>query len=218
MRAHGVKEVLKKHLDTSIGDVYEFGLFIGVSLKLIQSWLIEFDWTPQKIWGFDSFTGFPHSDRWEQPERDKYRIGEHFPGSGKGWNATPMLRCATVEEAVEKLRSMVDPRFDMEFVVGYFNESLPKLDVSKMRPAAYLDIDVDLYCSTMDLMTWMLDNKLIVPGTIIYYDDWGSTTGVAGESRAHRELCAEYKMKCQLLHQTNRVQDTHRVFKILSIG
>jgi hypothetical protein len=65
-----------------------------------------------------------------------------------------------------------------------------------MRPALYVDIDCDLYVSTYQALDWLFSSKLIVPGTLIGYDDWCLTTlGTAGESRAHIEIARKYKVK-----------------------
>ena len=50
-----------------------------------------------------------------------------------------------------------------------------------------------------------MENKLIVPGTIIGYDDWGGTpdfdTFKYGESRAHKEIIDEWGIKMTKLLQ-----------------
>jgi hypothetical protein len=38
----------------------------------------------------------------------------------------------------------------------------------------------------------MIENKLIIPGTIIRYDDYMASNEQFGECRAHAELCAKY--------------------------
>ena len=83
-----------------------------------------------------------------------------------------------------------------------------------MRPALYVDIDTDIYVSTYQALDWLCANKLLVPGSIIGYDDfkWGlnlskkgaKTKGAAqvvdGEARAHDEvLVKKYGLKMDKL-------------------
>ena len=50
-----------------------------------------------------------------------------------------------------------------------------------------------------------MENNLIVPGTLIGYDDWGGTPGFEefkdGESRAHKEIVDEWGIKMTKLYQ-----------------
>ena len=82
-------------------------------------------------------------------------------------------------------------------IVGFFSESLNKCPVEKMKPASWVDIDVDLYSSTIEAMTFMMDNKLIIPGTLLYYDDWKGFS--CGEGRAHQEISVKYGLKTKHL-------------------
>ena len=51
-----------------------------------------------------------------------------------------------------------------------------------LRPnlALLIDVDVDLYISCMQCMDWMFANGLIVPGTVVYYDDVSIVKADAG--------------------------------------
>ena len=59
------------------------------------------------------------------------------------------------------------------------------------RPALYVDIDVDLYSSTYQALEWLAQFGLLVPGTIIGYDDW-VTGGENGEQRAHKDILEKF--------------------------
>ena len=63
-----------------------------------------------------------------------------------------------------------------------------------MRPALYVEIDCDLYSSTSLALEWLLANRLIVPGTLLGYDDLVSG-GRGGEARAHREMVARHGLR-----------------------
>ena len=57
----------------------------------------------------------------------------------------------------------------IKLVPGRYDESLkPGLATTLgMRPAAYVDIDCDLYVSTISALDWLYASRLIVPGTLI---------------------------------------------------
>ena len=81
----------------------------------------------------------------------------------------------------------------VEFVRGFFNESFAEATFRLLpfRPARYVDIDVDLYSSTIQVLEWLLTSGILVPGTVIYYDDWLSG-GHQGNQRAHQETFAKF--------------------------
>ena len=57
---------------------------------------------------------------------------------------------------------------------GFYSESLTPTLVQElgMKPAAYIDIDCDLYISSKQALAYMFEQKLAVPGTLIGYDDF----------------------------------------------
>jgi hypothetical protein len=65
--------------------------------------------------------------------------------------------------------------------------------------ACYIDIECDIYESTYCALDFIFKNRLAAPGCLIGYDDWSGTVplkeGLAGESKAHQEICAKYKIK-----------------------
>jgi hypothetical protein len=99
----------------------------------------------------------------------------------------------------------------IHLVAGLYNRTLTPALVKQyaMRPAAYVDIDCDLFGSSMAALTWLLKSRLIVPGTLIAYDDWWTVpcvrqhsdpTGLSrgrlpsadGEWRAHMEMARRF--------------------------
>ena len=63
-----------------------------------------------------------------------------------------------------------------KLIKGFYNDSLregPRLAWRLgMRPALLVDIDCDLYTSSKQALTFMLESGLLVPGTFVYYDDF----------------------------------------------
>ena len=81
-------------------------------------------------------------------------------------------------------------------VPGYFNESLRAAALARAaRPALYVDVNVDLYLSAKQALAFLAENRLLVPGTLVAYDDFFDTAWlVDGETQAHAEIAAEYKV------------------------
>ena len=72
-----------------------------------------------------------------------------------------------------------------------------------MQPALLIDVDVDLYISCMQCMEWMLTHKLIVAGTVVYYDDVSVVKAEGGgELRAHDELTLKWHVEWRKLHDS----------------
>ena len=113
---------------------------------------------------------------------------------------------------------------EVVMVPGYYEDSLNRelIDLVKLQPASYVDIDVDLYSSTITVLDFMFSNALIIPGTVIGYDDWGGARGfnwnLAGESRAHKEMCDKWGVKCKDLYQMgNAYPHVAKVFQVVEI-
>lgn len=181
-------EMFKNYIKS--GDVYQFGVYSGVSIRNILCKYRQFNLI-NNVWGFDSFCGLPL----ETKENIAYEV----------WNEGEFSSCDYLDvnnpiEAANILKNQIQkeyPEYPLEMIVGFYNETLKSCDVSKMKPASWVDIDVDLYSSTIDVLEFMITNKLIVPGTLFYYDDWKDTS--FGEGRAHEEICEKYNIQMQHL-------------------
>ena len=62
---------------------------------------------------------------------------------------------------------------EVHFVRGFYNESLRPHLIQKLRmmPPLIVDLDCDLYVSSMPALRFLLDSKLLVPGVYLYMDD-----------------------------------------------
>ena len=86
------------------------------------------------------------------------------------------------------------------FVQGFYNESLPNLRAhlrSRMQPAMLVDLDCDLYESTIQAMEFLLAHRLLVQGTVVYFDDWRKSG--EGMKKAHRELSRRHRIRWKVL-------------------
>jgi hypothetical protein len=107
-------------------------------------------------------------------------------------------------------------------VKGWFDEVLiPSLTTRlQLKPALFVEIDVDLYISTKQLLEFMTENHLIAEGTILYYDDWGEVDEyTGGESLAHQQWTEKYGVECERLcdtgFHTGRMRQT--IFRVKEV-
>lgn len=166
------------------GDIYQFGVFAGASLRRLRG---RFPHT--HIWGFDSFEGLPDDPAERFPQLNFREGAYRFPAS----------RMHELTRELGRQRTTL--------IRGFFSASLtPQLrrEHPRMRPAVYIDVDADLYRSTLEALTWMLEQKLAVAGTLVGYDDWWaspcSRNGEelhpldTGEGRAHLEVALRHNV------------------------
>ena len=77
----------------------------------------------------------------------------------------------------------------------------------------------DLYISTYQALDWLFHHRLARRGTLISYDDWFNVPLGNGESLAHEEIAAKYKVKFQYLPHHECVHFRRLVwFRVLSVG
>jgi len=164
----------------------EFGVASGKSLNAQTRWIHNAN-PDQKfnVHGFDTFTGLPedwvHTDgRLVLSKGDFYSGGE-----------TPAI----------------DPdnyaRNNIVFWTGLFSDTIPKyLAQDNSSPIAFLHIDCDLYSSTVTVLHSL--NHLIVPGTIIRFDEWvywWDEENNDHEARAFYEWVEEYNRDYRFFKQ-----------------
>lgn len=180
---------------------YEFGVFSGKSMIEMLDVFSNLNINLSDVYGFDSFQGLPKCTE-EPVYYNQWKEGE--------FNTCSYLEVDDVELASRTIfeevsKSLYRKTINMKFFNGYFEETFANINAEKLTPALFIDIDVDLYSSAKQVLSFMLKNNLIIPGTVINYDDWGESTDphnkneTAGESRAHKEACEEWNLKCKLI-------------------
>eukprot|EP00614_Pseudopedinella_elastica_P008948 CAMPEP_0172609082 /NCGR_PEP_ID=MMETSP1068-20121228/29115_1 /TAXON_ID=35684 /ORGANISM="Pseudopedinella elastica, Strain CCMP716" /LENGTH=408 /DNA_ID=CAMNT_0013412523 /DNA_START=1 /DNA_END=1227 /DNA_ORIENTATION=- len=185
--ASAVANALKLHgMGVPGGQVYEFGIYDGHSMRSLWRTLLPFrNTTKPFMWGFDSFEGLP--------DYKEERVGLWKQGQ---YAADPR----------DKLTSLFPG--EVGFVKGWYSVSLSdRLIVDRaMRPAMYLGVDCDLYESTVPVLDWAFRTGIARPGTMVGYDDWwvlpcgyGYAATVSplasGEGRAHLEVSKKYDVE-----------------------
>jgi hypothetical protein len=173
---------------TTFGDIYEFGVFGGISLEFFIKELELYNKSYGKIFGFDSFEGLPEED----PSVKTFV--DWAPGN---FNAQTLYG-ATKEEVKKQIlkRTQHIPIL----IDGWFNDTLNQHSIQQhnMKPASYINIDVDLYVSTCQVLEFIFQNNLWQHGTIVRYDDWMLDPDM-GEHKAHDEITKKYNVQCELL-------------------
>ena len=193
------KKDLKKY------SIYQFGVFNGGSMKEIASILNKHKIEVDSFYGFDVFTGMPKETA-EPIFQDSWNP-DIFPDE---FNVLKYMKLDTPDDCVNQIEQEVlnifigkDNQTKVSIVAGLVEETLPKQ--KDLQPAFYVDFDLDIYSPTKYAFNYLMENNLIVPGTLIGYDDWGGTPGFEefkdGESRAHKEIVDEWGIKMTKLYQ-----------------
>ncbi len=150
------------------GFLSEFGVYSGKSINRIAECYPD-----RKVYGFDSFEGFP-SD-WEEFTKAKSR--EFFT------------------------REPPAVRENVLLIKGWFRETLPRFLAEVDLPCALAHIDCDLYESTADALTGLRDR--IVPGTVLVFDDMinNAEYGLLHEMKAFWEFVRDTGKPFEWLNQ-----------------
>ncbi len=109
-----------------------------------------------------------------------------------------------------------DGRRRVRLVPGFYNESLTRGLARKLRAAAYVDINCDLYASTRDALRWLLAHGLLRAGSLLGYDDWFETPFLrGGESMAHLEAAEDFGAKFEVLTPP---ECRNQIFRLRAVG
>jgi len=181
-RLHNVAYLTDRVIKENVpGDLIETGVWRGGASAMIRGVLKARGVTDRKIYLADSFEGLP-------PPNDA-----EFP-SDKGSKYHTRGRLAVGVEYVKQTfeaYGLLDDQ--LEFVVGWFKDTLHKLDVPTF---SLLRLDGDMYESTIQAME-ALYPKLSAGGFIIV-DDYGSI-------KACREAIDDYRDKHSISDQIYKI-------------
>jgi len=152
-------EMFKKILDVH-GSILEFGVYKGAGAFswLHYSSILEPYNISRKIYGFDTFTGFPDISEKDPSTHSKGDLGDA--------SYDELVKAATIHQ--ENIAVTHVPR--MEFIRGDICETLPAF--LKKNPhviAALVYIDVDIYKPTKTILEMIV--KRVPKGGIIAFDE-----------------------------------------------
>ena len=192
------------------GDIYQFGVWDGFSMQVLG--YLARNLTRQlnpRYFGFDVFTGMPT----ESTEPDKQR---DTPGS---FNLLQHYGVSDLQDALKLLSFDISSNLrgdaELTLIDGLVQNTLTKELAAKhgFKPAFYVDMDMDIYTPTKFVLEFLIENKIIIKGTIIGFDDWGQCYPqhpifTFGESRAFREMTEKYHMEGKQLCETQNCGQT----------
>ena len=203
MKYHGrdfSRDYIKEHSDgVKDKDVYCFGIYTGWSCGQVGHDFSESKLEPNAFWGFDSFEGLPKEKEgikrhphWFEGAFNSKDLRGIQPG-GTDFGDGDM----TDDDIIDNMKENFNERcgYNIDMIKGFYSDSLTDDLVieKKMKPASFVDMDVDIYISTSQAMDWMARNGLI-QNTVFYFDDWFKAVEPYsfGESLAMREVCKKY--------------------------
>jgi hypothetical protein len=189
-------------------DIYEFGTYLGQSLCGVLTYMEDNDVELHRYIGFDSFEGLPDEimDINNNPfwVKGRYSINNYLKKD---------LDIYDYKNFLHESNRLPIRYFDkFEVIKGFYSDTLNKETINnhKLRPALFINIDCDLYTSTIEVLDFIFRNKLFVPNkTIIRYDDWANNNMeyLTGQSKAHSEMTKKYGVETELLLKHSHKND-----------
>lgn len=140
-----------RHVTITDGLVLEFGVYFGKTLNMISSHFAKIN-SSQNIHGFDTFDGLPQD--WRGTKAGSYSTKGLLPNVGGNVRYHVGLFHDCLERFLSELRQDEETKGE------------------KQRPVAFMNIDCDLYSSTMDVLLPLAKEGHIVPGTVIVFDEY----------------------------------------------
>jgi hypothetical protein len=206
------RSIVKHYIEPN-GDLYEFGVFTGGSIEFLIKDLGSVGIQIRKIFGFDSFEGIPE-EKLDKLNREEWQKG--FCNAAQTLSCSPEQAAALVQKQLSKLHNNV------MLIPGFWDAVLTDDIVKKynMQTASYIDIDGDIYSSAILSLDFMFRNKLVIPGTLIGYDDWavsGKDEFTTGESKAHKEMMEKYNVVAEQLYKVGQPPHVQTLFKVRNI-
>ena len=170
-RLDNIHECIKTVLEDNIpGDIIETGVWRGGAMMFAKAALNYYGVTDRKIWCADSFQGLP-----KQYDRD-IEIGVDPELSGM------RILAVSQEEVANNFKRFDLLDDDIEFLVGWFKDTLPKCPVEEIAIAR---LDGDLFESTMDALVNLYPK--VANGGFMIIDDYGSWKGCSTAVDEFRE-------------------------------
>lgn len=141
-----------QHIKEKSINIYEFGVYGGVSAINLIEQATKYGLTINKFYGIDSFEGLPNS------EVESYK--DWFKGA---YSAAELFDRNPDESKyyVQSLLTAKFPNISITLIKSWFNELQPS---SSWLPADYVHVDCDIYTSTLDVWNFLYTNKLLKVG------------------------------------------------------
>lgn len=151
-----------------VGDYIEFGVYRGGSLLLMLDELLRTELNHVRLFGFDSFEGFPKDNEgyWQEGDFsvDYDRVVRSLNQRNIDWNRVSLTR-------------------------GFFSDTLNDELIAKhdLQRVSLIMIDCDLYSAAKEALEFC--GPLIRDEAIIFFDDWNP---LAKENKGEKRAFDEY--------------------------
>ncbi len=189
-----------KNLENSL--FLEFGVASGDSFNMFYDLYEHNNILNVDFYGFDAWKGLP------KEKNDLNNPNYWFEGE---------YNIQLKSHLVEKFKN----KNNVNFVNGWFSETLNHDLYNKIKNKfiGIVHIDCDLYTSTIEVLEFILSNKLLKKGSIIIYDDWGAYHDKlgeghdfeCGEGKAHLEMMTKYDIKLNYITKYIKTKNYHEI-------
>lgn len=159
-RLDNLREVIKQIVQWKVpGDLIELGVWRGGASIFMRACLFVHDDKTRDVWVADSFEGLP-------PPDPSYILDQ-----GDDHHTKDDLK-VSLEEVQENFRKYNLLDNQVQFLRGYFKDSLPKAPIERL---SLIRLDADMYGSTWEALVHLYP-KLSVSGYVIVddYAIWGA--------------------------------------------
>lgn len=171
------------------GDIVECGVAYGGSLAILGA-LIKYESKGRKIYGLDSFEGFPEPTAEDKNEHRIIRKGEYGDAS---------------KEKIKELFQRLDLQ-EPTLIKGFLEETAPSFK-NRVGKIAFLHIDTDLYSSYKVTLRELFDK--VAMGGIVLFDEYNEPK-FPGATKAVDEFFANTNYQLQKIKH----MDTNKFFVI----
>jgi O-methyltransferase len=174
----GLRDLAARHGRESLGDYLEFGVYNGTSLTCVFREVVSLGLDQVRLFGFDSFQGFP-------PTAAEEDDGRWQPG--RCHSPLEFTKAVLEAEGVDLSRATLVP--------GWFSETLNEntRQTHSIAKASVIMIDCDLYSSTREALRFSM--PLIADEALVLFDEWTISRmpdKTLGEKRAFHEFLEEH--------------------------
>jgi O-methyltransferase len=176
--SRGLRTLAARSGPESLGDYLEFGVYNGTSLTCMYRELVALDLHHVRLFGFDSFQGFP-------PYAANEDDGRWQPG--RCYSPLSFTTAVLETEGVDFRR--------LTLVPGWFSDTLNAATVRTHRitKASVIMIDCDMYSSAKEALNFCA--PLIGNEALVLFDEWNITRlpgKMLGEKKAFHEFLEEH--------------------------
>lgn len=137
------------------GDVVECGVGKAKSFQVLAL-LLEEECKGRKLWGFDSFEGYPETSQEDVSPRNLQKGQWRVMSRDEAYE---VLRCTRLSDQFI--------RDQLEIIAGFFEDTLLKANIKNI---ALLHLDVNLYKSYKKCLEVLFPK--VVPGGVVMFDEY----------------------------------------------